>query len=118
MPLSKNFSIGLKLGVKEKSTKHLSFSHSEIIKLWENISIDFVDTVLMSIYTGLRPSELLKIEKEKVYFSERYMIGGIKTEAGINRTILIHEDIAPLIEARLLGSSRYLIEKENKKIRK
>ena len=80
---------------------HTRFTDSEIKKLWEALwTINNVDIVLIYIYTGLRPSELLEIESKNVHLSDRYMIGGMKTEAGKDRIIPIHEAIVPLVEYR------------------
>lgn len=116
MTLSKNFSIGLKIGDKPKSELHKPFTKNEIKILWENIAIQWADTILLTIYTGLRPSELLKIEKDKVFIKERYMVGGIKTKAGIDRLIPIHEDIVPIVERMIKTNNNYLIEKEGKRV--
>ncbi len=62
--------------------------------------------------------ELLEIESENVHLNERYMIGGVKTEAGKNRVIPIHESIVPLIEYRLSQNRKYLITNKYKKIPK
>lgn len=116
MTIPKNFSFGLKVGEKPVSSLHVPFTHDEIKVLWENISIPFVDSVLLMIYTGVRPSELLQIELENVFLDQRYMIGGIKTKAGIDRTIPIHEDIVPFVERLIANNKKYLIEKDNKKL--
>ena len=44
------------------------------------------------------------------------MIGGIKTKAGINRIIPIHEDIVPIIQNLLNHNKNFLIESNGKKI--
>lgn len=95
---------------KEKNIR-ITFSEEEIDLLWENVDlIPFVDTILILIYTGMRPNEMLKMEKEKVLLENNYMIGGSKTEAGINRIIPIHPRIKPLIEKWYNKSnSKYLI---------
>lgn len=116
MTIPKNFSIGLKVGEKTKSEMHVPFTRDEVRILWENILIPFIDSIILTIYTGMRPSELLKIELEKVYLDQRYMIGGIKTKAGIDRPIPIHEDIVPVIERLLKTNKKYLIEKDGKQI--
>ena len=53
--------------------------------------------VLVMIYTGMRPGEFTTIKKDNVYLEERYMIGGIKTAAGKDRIIPIHEGIVPFV---------------------
>lgn len=76
---------------------HKPFTDDEISLLWNNLNIPYVDFVLITIYTGLRPSELLNIKTENVHLDERYMIGGMKTDAGRDRTIPISERIYPVI---------------------
>ncbi len=89
---------------------HTRFTDSEISKLWDALwTINNVDIILIYIYTGCRPVELLEIKSEDVHIEERYMIGGVKTEAGRNRIIPIHEAIVPLIEYRLAQKRPYLI---------
>ena len=89
---------------------HTRFTDKEINTLWESLwVINNVDIILIYIYTGVRPVELLEIESENVHLDERYMIGGVKTEAGKNRVIPIHESIVPLIEYRLAQNRKYLI---------
>ena len=61
----------------------------------------------------MRPSEMLAIHKDNVYCSERYMIGGLKTEAGKNRVIPLHKSVLPLIERRLQATD-YLVSYDNK----
>ena len=45
------------------------------------------------IYTGLRPTELLEIQTENVHLDEKYMAGGMKTEAGKDRIIPLNDKI-------------------------
>lgn len=89
---------------------HTRFTDKEIALLWEILwAINNVDIVLIYIYTGCRPVELLDIKSEDVHLDERYMIGGVKTEAGKNRIIPIHKAIVPLVEYRLEQNRPYLI---------
>lgn len=89
---------------------HTRFTDKEIKQLWDALWIvNNVDIVLIYIYTGCRPSELLEIKSEDVHLNERYFIGGMKTEAGKNRIIPIHEAIVPLVEYRLSQNRTYLI---------
>lgn len=74
------------------------------------------DITIILLYTGLRINELLRIKKEDVHLDQRYMIGGIKTKAGINRVIPIHDNIFDLVEKYYNNSSKYLIENKNKPI--
>lgn len=89
---------------------HTRFTDQEVVALWDALwTVNNVDIVLIYIYTGLRPSELLEIESADVHLEERYMVGGMKTEAGRDRIIPIHEAIVPLVEYRLKQNRRYLI---------
>lgn len=109
IPISKNYAKFVELGKEEISTLHKNIKESDINLLWENLHIEDVDLALILIYTGLRPSELLKIKKENVFLENRYMIGGNKTNSGKNRIIPIHEKIVPLIRKRLDNNTNYLI---------
>ncbi len=89
---------------------HTRFTDTEVQALWDAVGvINNVDIVLIYIYTGMRPSELLEIVPENVHLEERYMIGGMKTEAGKDRIIPIHEAIVPFVQYRLDQGRRYLI---------
>lgn len=89
---------------------HTRYTDKEITALWDALGIiNNVDIILIYIYTGMRPAELLDMLSENVHIKERYMIGGSKTEAGKNRVIPIHEALVPLIQYRLDQNRKYLI---------
>lgn len=106
-----NYAQYIKLPKKQASAKKNPFTREEINFIWDNMNkIRNADIVLILLYTGMRISELLEMEKENIHLEERYMIGGLKTEAGIDRTIPIHKRILPLIEKRMEQSKgQYLI---------
>lgn len=121
--VSKDYSAFTKIKAPEKESIHKPFTAEEISLLWDNLDFDAplsygkkekrsnypVDTILMLIYTGMRPSELLNMKCENVNLEERYMVGGSKTDAGKNRIIPIHDDIFPLVEKRVKTGYVYLI---------
>ena len=80
------------------STRHKPFTDEEIEELWKHTDDYVARIALILIYTGMRAGELCKLKKENIFLKDRYMIGGIKTKAGINRTIPIAERIVPLLE--------------------
>lgn len=81
------------------------FTSEQIQTLWDIVDIvDDVDIVLILIYTGFRISELCNITKEDIFLNERYIVGGLKTEAGKNRVVPISLKILPIIEKRLKNS--------------
>lgn len=90
----------------------------EINLLWDNIDrFDDIDAILIMIYTGLRPGELVEIENQRIKLDERYFRGGFKTDAGTNRVIPIHKRIHKLIENRMDPNHKYLITNfEGKKL--
>lgn len=100
----------LDLGDKEKSNLHVPFSINEIKKIYECVEFnDIAKMIMIYLYTGLRPSELLDIEIENIHINEKYMIGGIKTESGINRIIPINHKIMRFIEYFYNEDNEYLI---------
>jgi integrase len=71
--------------------------------------MDFVDTVLIMIYSGFRIGELILIKSADVNLEERYIKGGIKTAAGKNRIVPINKKILPFIKKRIECGNEYLI---------
>lgn len=89
---------------------HTRFTDRELQLLWNSLGVvNNVDIILIYIYTGLRPAELLEIESSNVFLDQKYMVGGMKTDAGRNRIIPLHEAILPLVETRLKQNRPYLI---------
>ena len=104
------------------SDMHSNFTKQEIKLLWEKKDNNiFISALLIMIYTGMRPGEVVSLEEVNV--KERYLIGGIKTKAGKHRKIPICEKIVPLVERYIESgelskmSARYLSEKVNKELK-
>jgi integrase len=94
----KDYSEFVDIGKREKSTKRKPFTDTEIQKLWDNVDrLEFIDTILILIYSGMRIGELIEMKNENVNIEDRTMIGGIKTEAGKDRLIPINEKILPFV---------------------
>lgn len=93
---------------------HIPFTAEEIDKLWKAVdSGNYIDVLLIQCYSGWRPQEIGLLEIANVDLTNRIFVGGMKTEAGTNRSVPIHSRIFPLVEARYneavsLGS-KYLI---------
>ena len=108
--ISKDYSEYIKLPKYKKIIERKIFTEEEIALLWDNIKImEYADTILILIYTGMRINELLKLEKKKVNLENNTIIGGSKTDAGKNRIIPIHPKILPLIIKRMGNKTDYLI---------
>ena len=77
---------------------HKAFSEDELNILWQHTDDETVRCILIQTYTGMRPTELVLLDPNKINIKEKFMIGGIKTENGIDRTIPIHSVILNLVE--------------------
>lgn len=83
-------------------------SWEEINKLIKDDSNE-AKIVLISIFTGMRPQELVGIKRENVHLEEKYMVGGIKTDNGKERIIPIHNLIKPYVKELLKQNNKYLV---------
>ena len=90
------------------------FTDAEIEKLFANDSIPLVDTILILIYTGMRISELLTLNREQVDIGNMVIVGGLKTDKGRDRDIPVHKKIQKYILARYQTSTEKLIERQNR----
>lgn len=75
----------------------IPFSDDEITSLWNNISFPFANMVLVGIYSGWRPQELSILKVSDIDLEKMCMTGGIKSDAGKNRTVPIHSKIQDLV---------------------
>ena len=95
----------------------IPFTESEIQQLWDNIAFPFVDMVLIGIYSGFRPQELAILKIDDIDLEAETIIGGLKTDAGKNRTVPIHPLIADLVKTNydraIQMKSEYLFNDEN-----
>lgn len=111
-----NYAEMVKLPKKEKQKIDI-FSDLEIKKLWDHVdTIEWVDTILIFIYTGMRISEMLTLTKFNINIKEMLITGGVKTDAGKDRIIPIHEDIQPLVLKWYNMPTEYFITRNGKPI--
>ena len=93
------------------------FSDKEIDLLWEHTDFPFVDMVLIGIYSGWRPQELAILKITNIDFEEMTFTGGLKTDAGKNRTVPIHPIILEIVkknyEKAISLNSQYLFNDED-----
>lgn len=117
----------IKKAKDKKVAKDKLFSYEQIDYLW-NFTLkssgvqlarkqqreQFIrDFWLMLLYTGCRADELLSIYTDNVFLDDNYFIGGLKTQAGINREIPIHSDIKPLFEKYYNPENEFLFMQPN-----
>ena len=97
--VEKNYPRIVSVNVADKPHRnHISFTEDEMGILWENVADDTVKLMLIECYTGFRPRELLNISARNTDIGAGVIIGGMKTAAGRDRVVPIHERIQPLVE--------------------
>ena len=96
----------------ERKHIHTVFSDEEVKMLWKHQDETAAQVILTLIYTGMRCSEFLEMKTEDVHLDERYMVGGLKTDAGRNRIIPIHKSILPVVKRLYDAHNAYLYPSE------
>lgn len=108
--IQKNYASFVSIGKDETESTRAPFSTEEIARLWDNLNrLDWIDTVLIMIYTGLRIGELLDLKTQNIDLEQETIRGGSKTAAGKNRIVPINNKILPLIKSRYCESNENLI---------
>ena len=97
--------------------KRQPFSPDQIAALWQRQSEDWVDTVLIYLYTGFRLNELLDMRTADVNLEDGYFKGGLKTAAGKERIVPIHPRIRPLVERLVARRTEYLFTLDGYKLK-
>lgn len=107
LPQGKNLAQFVELPAPAKSRRD-AFTSEEIALLWRDYETGhrFAGYALVMIYTSMRTGELFAQRAENVFPDKKYMIGGIKTEAGIDRVIPLAECILPVIREQLLHAHK------------
>jgi site-specific recombinase XerD len=80
------------------------FTEQEIDVLWSHQDQPIAQHMLVMIYTGMRPAEILSMQKENIHLSEHYMTGGVKTKKSKARKIIIPDRIQDIIQQMLDAS--------------
>lgn len=119
----------IKKAKDKKIEKEKLFTYEQIDYLWnfeakstglrENTKKEretFIrDFWLMLLYCGCRADELLSVYTANVFLEEGYFIGGLKTNAGINREIPIHPVVKHLFEKYYNPNNEFLFTQPNGK---
>ena len=114
--ISKQYSSLLTSDSIPETSKEI-FMDEEVVRLWENQKLEWVDSVLFFLYTGFRISEMIELKTSNVDLEARTMIGGTKTAAGKNRVVPIHSKVQSIVQNRFEHSkSGYLFEYKGKKL--
>ena len=96
--IQKNYAELIQLPALGQSDLHKPFTTAEMQLLWQHSDDEVVQMSLTYCYTGARPVELYEMRVENVNLKERYMVGGVKTEAGKDRKIPIADCIFPFVK--------------------
>lgn len=104
------------------ATSRDRFSDEEIQKLWkmydevqegktfpEELHAEYMDIVLIFLYSGFRIAELFKIKAEDVDLEQMTFKGGIKTKAGKDRIVPIHPLIKPIVKKYMSEGGKYFL---------
>ena len=100
----------LKVGSAEKSTKHYRFTDDEVATLWRwSENNEYVQVILMLIYSGVRPGELFNLKCSSVDLNAGYF----NIEKGKNdnavRKVPIHDKTLPFFKHWMSKGNEYLI---------
>lgn len=93
---------------KIETSEKIPFSDAEIQTLWNNLDHEYVDDILILIYSGWRASEYCSLKTSDIDIENMTMKGGSKTAAGKNRLVPIHSRIQPLILKKYSADNEFL----------
>lgn len=104
--IKKNYAEFLKVPKAESAGERKAFTSDEITKLWNSLNKnEYVQLVLILIYSGVRISELLNLKKSDVHLSEQwFLVRESKTESGRNRVVPIANKVLPFWESFFIRS--------------
>jgi len=92
------------------------FTDEQINALWQIQGEEWVDSVLIYLYTGFRLTELLTMESSQVDLTEKVFKGGIKTNSGKNRIVPIHSRIFDMVQERVNQGNKYFFSYSGNKV--
>ena len=114
--VNQNYGKLIELPTEDKKEKEI-FTDFEIKTITEQANFtEWIDTVLILIYTGMRISELLVLTKFDIDIEHMIITGGIKTPAGKNRMIPLHPKIQQYVRNWYNKEGSHLITRNGKKI--
>lgn len=97
-------------------TTRQPFTAEQVAALWKIQSDEWVNTVLIYLYTGFRLTELLNMKTEQVNTQDWSFQGGIKSASGKGRIVPVHTRIRPLVQSLVDQGNKYLFTYQGKKI--
>lgn len=102
------------IGKYEKSTLHYRFSDAEVDKLWSWASgNEYVQLILMLIYSGVRPGELFDTKRIHVDLEAKYFYIPKGKTVNATRSVPIHDRTLPFFEHWYNKETEYLVTNLN-----
>ena len=106
---------------RETQREHEAFSDEEMNIILKNQTTPFMCYVILQCFTGFRPQEICGIRLENVNIIEQTIVGGMKTKAGINRVVPIHDKMVPIVKkiselSKMLGSEYLICDMDGKQL--
>lgn len=106
----KNIVEYVNVGKEEKSTKHYRFTNEEIDALWRwSDNNEYVQVILMLIYSGVRPGELFNTKCSDVDLEEGYFNIPKGKTVNAARKVPIHDRTFPFFEHWMSKGNEYLV---------
>jgi len=97
-------------------TSKMPFTDKQVKAVWKIKDQEWVDSVLVFLYTGFRISELLSIKTANVDLVAGTIQGGTKTKAGKDRIVPIHSKIFDIVKKKVEEGNEYLFTYNGKKL--
>lgn len=102
--IDKCYSTNLTVASKEVKMKRAIFTDEEVKTLWTHQAEPCIDETLFMLYTGMRVTEMLTLTCDRIDIESKLIRYGIKTAAGKNRIIPIHDKILPIVQSHYNSS--------------
>ena len=83
--------------IVDPDTEHLAFTDEEVKSLWQKPHNKTIREILIQLYGGWRPVELLELRLENINLDNMTIKGGMKTPSGEYRIVPIHHLINDLV---------------------
>lgn len=96
----------------QPTSAHSSFTDEDMDKL-RGSELIFAKIMLFQCYTGFRPKEVCNLLVGDVDAADWYVVGGMKTESGKNRTVPIHPSIRKTVEEAIVNSGTEFLFNHN-----
>jgi integrase len=110
IPKDKHIVEYLDIGAEEKSTKHYRFTSAEVNTLWDwSERNEYVQLILMLIYSGVRPGELFNIKRSSVDLETGYFTVEKGKTVNAARKVPIHSKTLPFFKHWYDKGTEYLI---------